>query len=273
MGLAEITQGKKWKNFMAKLYGLGAAVVIVGALFKIMHWPFAGPMLVAGLGTEAVIFFFSAFEPPHEEVDWSLVYPELAGMHDDEDNGHKKLDHKRGGSVSEELDRMLEDAKIGPELIESLGTGLRTLGENTSKLADITDASIATTEYTENIKSASSSVEQFASSSLKASQAMSDFTSSSDEVRNYNEQVQSASRNMAALNALYELQLQDTNSQLSSTKKFHEGMVEMMSNLNASVEQTAKYKEEITTLAKNLSALNTVYGNMLSAMNINNNRM
>lgn len=71
---------KKWKLFMAKLYGFGAAVVIVGALFKIQHWPGAGPMLILGLGTEAVIFAFSAFEPIHEDLDWTLVYPELGGM-------------------------------------------------------------------------------------------------------------------------------------------------------------------------------------------------
>ncbi len=73
-----------WKNFMAKLYGIGAAVVIMGAMFKIMHWPGAGPMLVIGLSTEVVIFAFSAFEPLHEEIDWSLVYPELAGLHGEE---------------------------------------------------------------------------------------------------------------------------------------------------------------------------------------------
>ena len=89
--------GKKWKSFMAKLYGFGAAIVIVGAMFKIMHWPGAGPMLVVGLSTEAVIFFFSAFEPPHEEVDWSLVYPELAGMHGEEgEKEHEKLEEDKG---------------------------------------------------------------------------------------------------------------------------------------------------------------------------------
>ena len=91
--------GKKWKSFMAKLYGFGAAIVIIGAMFKIMHWPGAGPMLVVGLSTEAVIFFFSAFEPPHEEVDWSLVYPELAGMHGEE--ADKLIEDK--GSLTEQL--------------------------------------------------------------------------------------------------------------------------------------------------------------------------
>src|SRR5882762_92315 len=127
--------GKKWKSFMAKLYGFGAAIVIVGAMFKIMHWPGAGPMLVVGLSTEAVIFFFSAFEPPHEEVDWSLVYPELAGMH-----GEEAAQIEDKGSITEQLDTMLEDAKIGPELIASLGDGIRNLSDQAGKLTNITDA-------------------------------------------------------------------------------------------------------------------------------------
>ena len=96
-------KGKKWKNFMAKLYGWGASIVIVGALFKIQHWPGAGIMLTIGLTTEAFIFFFSAFEKPHEEPDWSLVYPELAGMTPEEKEG------KVTGTATEELDKMLEE--------------------------------------------------------------------------------------------------------------------------------------------------------------------
>src|SRR6188508_22519 len=103
MGIAEITQGHAWKNFMAKLYGWGASVVIIGALFKIQHWKGAGIMLTAGLGTEAVIFFFSAFEPIHEEVDWTLVYPELAGMHDDDKRGKEK----KKDPVAQYLDKLL----------------------------------------------------------------------------------------------------------------------------------------------------------------------
>jgi gliding motility-associated protein GldL len=131
---------------MGKLYGLGAAVVILGALFKIQHWEGAGLMLTIGLLTEAVIFFFSAFEPPHEEVDWSLVYPELAGMHEPGADRHKKVKPASGDPVSQQLDKLLTDAKIGPELIESLGTGLRSLSENTSKMASVTNAAVATEE-------------------------------------------------------------------------------------------------------------------------------
>ena len=162
--------GKKWKSFMAKLYGFGAAIVIVGAMFKIMHWPGAGPMLVIGLSTEAVIFFFSAFEPPHEEVDWSLVYPELAGMHGEEgDNAHAKIEDK--GSVTEQLDNMLEDAKIGPELIASLGEGMRHLGDQANKMSNIADASVATNEYVSSVQSAAKNVASFSSSYSKAAES------------------------------------------------------------------------------------------------------
>ena len=111
---------KAWKAFMAKLYGFGAAVVIIGAMFKIMHWPGAGIMLVAGLSTEALIFIFSAFEPIHEDPDWTLVYPELALGHD-EDHDHDALParggHSRGGGtgITEELDKLLEEARQNPD--------------------------------------------------------------------------------------------------------------------------------------------------------------
>lgn len=265
MGIAEITQGKKWKNFMAKLYGWGAAIVIVGALFKIQHWPAAGFFLVLGLSTEAVIFFFSAFEPPHEDVDWSLVYPELAGMSDDDGHG-KKEKKKKIDPVAQKLDAMLSEAKIGPELIDSLGTGLRSLGENAKNMADVSQAAAATDGYAKNISEASSSVSALASSFKSAAAATSSFSASADDVKIYNEQVSSAGKNLAALNAAYELQLQDSNSHLKQTAKFYEGIQSLMENLNSSLEDTRRYKDEVSSLAKNLSQLNTIYGNMLSAM-------
>lgn len=269
MGLASITQSKGFKNFMAKLYGWGAAVVILGALFKIQHWEGAGLMLTVGLMTEAVIFFFSAFEPPHEDVDWSLVYPELAGMHEPGFDKHKK---KKVDPVAQELDRLLTDAKIGPDLIQSLGTGLRTLGENTAKLSDLSSASVATDEYVKNVQVASKSVGSLAGAYDKATQAMNSLSTTSDDVKVYNDQVSSAGKNLAALNAIYELQLQDSNKHLKETSKFYDGINELMANLNSSLQDTQKYKEEVAKLAKNLSSLNTVYGNMLSAMNTNPNK-
>lgn len=196
---------------MSMAYGLGAAVVIVGALFKIMHWPGADTMLIIGMGTEAVIFCVSAFEPIHQEVDWTLVYPELAGMEAEEKSKEVK------GTVSQQLDKMLEEAKVGPELIGSLGSGLKNLSENVKGMSDISKATVATGEYTENVQKASKSLEGVSASYNKA---------------------------MDAMNSLAEI---------STGTKEHHANLEHISG-------------EMKKLASNIASLNSVYGNMLSAM-------
>ncbi len=257
--------GKKWKSFMAKLYGFGAAIVIIGAMFKIMHWPGAGPMLVVGLSTEAVIFFFSAFEPPHEEIDWSLVYPELAGMHGEEGE-NLQIEEEDKGSLTEQLDNMLEEAKIGPELMASLGEGMRSLSDQAGKLSNITDASVATNEYVSSVKSAAKNVDSLSDSYSKAAASLNSLSVSSDDSANLGDQIVKVSKNLSALNASYELQLQGSNEHLKSTSKFYDGLADLMKNLNDSVDDTKKYKEQIGQLSSNLESLNTIYGNMLTAM-------
>jgi len=153
MGLYKIVRSKGYKNFMAKLYGIGASVVILGALFKILHIHGADEMLMIGMGTEAIIFFFSAFEPLHKEYDWSLVYPELALA--DGSDGKKQTPT----TVSQQLDKMFSDAKIGPELIESLASGMRNLSDNAKKLSTITDAAAATEGYVANLAKAKDAVQ------------------------------------------------------------------------------------------------------------------
>jgi len=276
---------KKWKLFMAKLYGFGAAVVIVGALFKIQHWPGAGPMLILGLGTEAVIFAFSAFEPIHEDLDWTLVYPELAGMSEEQ----KNMELGEGGedlSLTQQLDNMLEEAKIGPELLESLGAGMRGLSESVTKIGDIADASVASKEFTDNISKAttsvdqlsqtyqrasdsvSSSVDQLAGAYSRASKTLETLAIANDDSITYSEQLGKVSKNLSALNAAYELQLQGSNDHLKATNSLYEGINTVLTNLNESVDDTRKYRTEINSLATNLEALNNVYGNMLTAMNV-----
>lgn len=250
---------------MAKLYGFGASIVIVGALFKIEHWPGAGIMLTVGLGTEALIFFFSAFEPIHEDIDWSLVYPELAGMHGAEDD---KKAIEDDSSVTESLDKMLEDAKIGPDLIQSLGEGMRNLSDSTKKMSDISDASLATNEYVNSVKSASKNVNSLSDTYTKAAQSLTGLAASSEAGDSVGDQLQKVSKNLSALNASYELQLQGAGENLKSTTQFYENINKMMANLSASVSDTQKYKEEIAALSSNLAALNNVYGNMLNAMNV-----
>jgi len=251
---------KKWKKFMAKLYGIGAAIVIIGALFKIMHWPGANEMLILGLSTEAVIFFFSAFEPLHEEIDWSLVYPELRSGEPAKAAIASSVEDEE--SITEQLDNMLEEAKIEPELIASLGDGLRSLSSQAEKLNEISDASVATNEYTESLIGASEKVGALSSTYEKASEALTGLTEGQAEGASTGEHLKKMSSNLAELNTMYENQLQE----LQTSSQLYSGITELMKNLNESVEDTRKYKDNISELATNLSRLNTVYGNMLSAM-------
>lgn len=262
---------------MAKLYGFGAAVVIVGAMFKIMHWPGAGIMLVVGLTTEAVIFIFSAFEPLHDDPKWELVYPELALAHNEDFDVHAYLEgkgpnhgggHGGGGghSVTGELDKMLEEAKIEPELIKSLGEGLNKLSASTNKIGDMTEAHNATNSYIDALRGASTKVSGLSEAYEKASTSIMGLASSEQEGRSFGEQMMKVSQNLASLNNVYEMQLKGASEHLESSTRLYSGINELMSNLNASVDDTRKYKETMGELSKNLSALNTIYGNMLNAM-------
>jgi len=393
MGIGNIVKSRGFKNFMAKLYGWGASVVILGALFKINHYPGADYMLIAGLGTEATIFFFSAFEAPHVEPDWSLVYPELAGMY------HGISDNLETGIVSRadtnglsgELDNILAEAKVGPELIESLGRGLNNLSESTNKLSDISDAAVVTNKFTEKIEAASKNIETLSDSYSKQSETIDKDITASEEYHNsiktasssanglsdvysqaseslrnnlsatsefdssikaasesakvladnytksaevisksaealdftnlkendYGNQLNKISQNLASLNATYEMQLQNSKAQTESSGKLNETINSFVSNMNSSIDNTTKYQEnlaalnalfenqmkgtsdqvattaklketldtfleklnesanktvkyndELDNLANKVAALNTVYGNMLSAMNV-----
>lgn len=261
---------KGWKKFMAKLYGFGAAVVIVGALFKIMHWPFAGPMLVVGLSTEALIFIFSAFEPIHEDPNWELVYPELALGHSDElDHGNLPAGKSKGGNgITDQLDKMLEEAKIDSQLLERLGDGMRSLGENAAQLKSVSSAAAATDSYVSSLQAASDKVSNLSEAYERASVSISGMTSDAKDGESFGEQMQKVSKNLAALNNVYELQLKGSSSHLEATEKFQAQVTEMMANLSASTEDTRLYKENMALLSKNLTDLNNVYGNMLKAMTI-----
>jgi gliding motility-associated protein GldL len=350
----KFAQTKAFKNFMSKLYGWGASLVILGALFKIQHYPGASIMLIVGLGTEAIIFFFSAFEKPHDEPDWSLVYPELAGIDTDDDSKGRDRD-RRGGSLvagsagiqnitlSNNLDKMLEEANIGPELIENLSKGLQNLSNNASKLADVSNAALATQGYIQNMEAASQSVLELSQSYKNTNEYLKHDLSLSEEYGNslrnavgsmnqlsetykdtansvkenlrtsqeynesiknitgytnelaanygkssellmktvdalenstsqgskYTEQLQKTAQNLEALNAVYELQLQASDAQYQSTSRVQETFGKLVENLNETAGSTEKYKEEMAALTKNIAALNSVYGNMLTAMNFN----
>lgn len=263
--MSKLGKVKGFKRYLHLASCFGASIVIVGALFKIMHWPGASAALIAGLGTEALLFILFGIDIPHEEVDWTLAYPELAGMGHDEIEEQEKT---HGLPISNQLDNLLADAKIGPDLLESLGSGMRALGDSANKMADISNATVATNEYVDSVKNASKNVSQLADTYSKAAGSIASLAESNDAGHSIGESLSSVSKNLSALNSTYELQLQGSQQHLDATNKFYAGLSDLMKNLNDSVDDTKKYRQEMSTLSTNLSALNTVYGNMLSAMNV-----
>jgi len=265
--MSRLPKVKGMKKVMHLASCFGAAIVILGALFKIMHYPGASIMLPIGLIVEAALFVGFGLDIPHEEVDWTLAYPELAGMGHDETQ-HLGEEEENQLPVTAQLDNLLADAKIGPELIESLGSGIRNLTDTTGKISDISNAVTATNEYVDNVKTASKNVSTLADTYRAAADSMSDLAESNSASINIGESLTKVSTNLASLNATYELQLAGSKSHLEATNKFYDGLADLMQNLHDSVEDTRKYRQEMATLSSNLTALNTVYGNMLSAMNV-----
>ena len=197
------------------VYGIGAAIVIVGALLKIQHWDLdlyffkipGGTMLTIGLVVEAIVFGVSAFDTPEEDLDWSKVYPELGKDGQQENQGV-------AGLLSQKLDNLLTEAKIDSSLMENLGTSMKNFQGAAEGLSAASESISATNKY--------------------------------------NEQVSMAAVQMELLNDLYKVQLENSNKQ---------------SELNSAViENSQRLKEQMESLAQNLSSLNEVYGGMLSAM-------
>lgn len=213
--MASFFESKTGKNVMAKAYGLGAAVVILGALFKIQHYPGADIMLIVGMGVEAVIFAISAFEPIHEEWDWSLVYPELAGMEGD------TVSLEQGGNVSQQLDKMLSEAKIGPELIEGLGLGMKSLSTSVSSMADLSGASVATKEYADNVSLANEQIKGMNSSYGRAVSALDSLTETTESFKETTTKVTS-------INATLNDSLVSFDQNIQNLNKVYGGMLNAM---------------------------------------------
>ncbi len=269
MSITEFVESPGYKKVMGKVYGLGAAVVILGALWKILHLPGANYMLIAGLGTEAIIFALSAFEKPHEMPDWGLVYPELHGLEPRERGGHG------GGS---ELSALVQTGSLEAKDLEKLSDGIKKLGDTSSKLSDITNATAATDAYVQNVKSAGEAVGQFANQQAtmaQSSQTLAGVYANSSEGLKANFDAiasnnEAYAKNLAAINSAYELQLQGVNSQVQASQALTQGLTEITDQFQQSANDAKMYREQIAQLSKSVSELNSIYGNMLSAMNMGN---
>ncbi|MDG1728515.1 MAG: gliding motility protein GldL [Algibacter sp.] len=203
-----MAKSKASKKFMNMAYGLGAAIVIVGALFKIIHFeigPLTGNvMLTIGLLTEAIIFALSAFEPVDDELDWSLVYPELAGGQSMRKDG-KKEDAQ--GLLSQKLDNLLKEAKIDGELIASLGDSIKGFEGAAKNMSSTVDSIEASKKYGEELSLAAAQMESLNSLyKVQLDNASKQQTINEESVENaakLKEQMQSLASNLSSLNGVY----------------------------------------------------------------------
>ncbi|MBR4229209.1 MAG: gliding motility protein GldL [Bacteroidales bacterium] len=278
-----LVRSKGYKTFMGYLYGWGAAVVIIGALFKIMHWPGANIMLIAGMGTETVIFFLSAFEPPHKEWDWSLVYPELSGMTEENAMGEPQYDEEGNlieGSnlpaqdpLTSKIDKMLEEANISSELIDRLGQGMSNLAESANSMNNMASATAATDKFVSQMDGVADQAGRLLQSMQGAPEAVSTLSTIYQETAqalngdvSYVEEMKKMSASLSSINAMYEMQINNASNQMNINKEFDEKMNTMIANFASSVDGISKYKEQVDALTRKVAELNNVYGNMLAAM-------
>jgi gliding motility-associated protein GldL len=326
MGLLEFVQSPAYKKVMGKVYGWGASLVLLGALFKIQHYPYASEMLIVGMGTEVVIFFLSAFEPPHEMPDWSLVFPELVGLDPKDERSRSGYSGGSGGGGSD-LAALIESGTLEPEVVEKLNEGIRKLTATTGQLSDLSDASFATESYLQSMKMASDSVNKLSNTHKKSAQELdglsNSYTTAAKQVsesgknlangmtdagdrivrdiqdsghelvasyknlsqammsntgqvakttESYNQQLGDANQQLTAINSVYEMQLKGFSEQMEVSKTVTSHMGSIGEQLEQSVKDAKAYKEEMGRLNRSVSELNTIYGNMLSAMNMGSNQ-
>jgi methyl-accepting chemotaxis protein len=321
MNIGEILKTKRWKVLMGYVYGWGASLVLIGALFKLQHWNHSGIMLTIGLMTEAFIFFLSAFEPPLEQPDWSKVYPELQ-----EDYELLEPADDVQNTIKGSFDAMLSSTNITPELLAKIGKSLVDLSNTASGISDISTATLATDVYVKNLNSASESMMAFSEMNTQANNTIHNsigelastytntahrisetgenmlaklnessvkFTKQIDESGNklsesysrfsgamdkgfkdfelnsssYGENLSKLNKSIESLNTNYEKQLKGTSDQIHASSKFFEELNQMNQIIASSAQEMKKYKENAEKLNSHLDALNSVYGNMLGAMN------
>jgi len=268
----ETKSGKYLKNFVI---GLGAAIVLVGALAKIQHWPIANFMLPVGMITEAFIFTLLGILPPHKDYYWERYYPNL------DENPHVEAYRKgvkfqkpttalgasgTNSNATASLDKMLEEAQINPANLRRLNDNFTRFGQTVEQMKDITDVTAATGAYTTAAHETAAALGEMKTTFQGATKTMGVFNDASEDAAKFHSQVTVLTQNLGSLNQIYEVELQDANNHLKAMNKFYSTLLNASDSMAASAEDAKAARDQIGALAKNLTNLNNIYGNMLSAM-------
>ena len=259
------------------VYSIGAAVVIVGALFKIMHWPGAGVMLTAGMMTEAILFTIGIFEKPHATYHWEHVFPSLV----EDEAKPLNVSGNIGGGVGVAMPGM---EKMSDEDAKKLTESIKNMSETAAQLANISRVAGLTDSYANNLQKASEAAAQFATKQQNLDEATNTLLSSykgiadnmlaaEDKTKSFAEKANELSKNLGSINTSYELQLKGIQAQAAAIEA-QSGKINAVTaefeKLHTAVSASSKnmdaYKQMTDQLAKNVSDLNNVYGNMLNAI-------
>lgn len=258
-----------WDRFIPFFYSVGAAIVIVGAMGKIMHYDWGSVMLPLGLGIEAVIFLIYALQSllrPTTEYQWEKVYPELSDSFKGEARSYAAQPQSSGLGLTAKMDDMLANARITPDIFDSLKSGLQNLSSSVNNLGEISNSAAVTNEFNSKVREASTKLGDMNSSLGNVVTSISSFGDATRDAQEYRAQFHKISQNMGALNAVYEIELQDTNRHLKSMNAFYGNFSNVLSDMNDVSRDSQQFKSELNKLTNNLASLNNVYGSMLSAM-------
>ena len=263
------------------VYSLGAAVVIVGALFKIQHWPGAGVMLTAGMLTEVLLFAIGIFEKPHPTLHWDHVFPQLV---EDEAQPIEVNGAIGGGFAGAGAPMMPGMEKLSDEDAKKLTESIKNMSETAAQLANISRVAGLTDMYANNLQKASEAAAQFATKQQNLDEATNTLLSSykgiadnmlaaEDKTKSFAEKASELSKNLGSINTSYELQLKGIQAQAvaieTQSSKINAVTAEfekLHTAVSASSKNMDAYKQMTDQLAKNVSDLNNVYGNMLNAI-------
>ena len=264
----------KGKKMVGYAYGFGAAIVIVGALFKILHLPGASVVLTLGMGTEAILFALSAFEDPHKEYHWETVFPQLEGGEGGAILGGAAAPapSKAGNSI----DDIANAGGLSQSDAQKLNEGIRKLSETANQIADVTAAVSASSNYARNMNAASDAIASFAATqaSLKTSSdslfasyktVAESMANVASDAEGYMKEMQGITKNLSAINASYEMQVKSISAQTEIVESVNSNLNKIGSAMEAASAQTEQFKDQATKLTQQVSSLNNVYGNMLNA--------
>jgi len=240
----------KWFDVFVSI---AAAVVIFGALQKLLHTPIADLMLKIGLTVEAIIFLGYGV--------LYLIYPAI-----DDHEVHLPGKAEKGNPALKAMDVMMQEANITPGNLAKLGESFQKLNTTVQNIGEVGDVVKSTSDFSNKAKEATVALGGIKDAVTNASHSLAGFHGATESAKHFHEQMQSLNKNLASLNTIYELELQEGQNHLKSLNQFYGKLSQASTAMVGAADDALKAKEQIGALATNLGKLNHLYGNMLTAM-------